>query len=116
MVGKVDQTVTTGKGDADMRFLTEVDRVLFGAYISKPYDTQYLEMRWGNRFIPRANDLTRVINLVRKNTPSGRVRASCSICKEGRIDVHRWMFCCADHSTVKSMEKIIDGVIHAYWR
>ena len=42
------KVLATGKGDVDMRFVTEVDRVLFGAYIIKPYDTQYFEMRWGN--------------------------------------------------------------------
>lgn len=102
-------------GTSTMRKLDEIDRVLFGGYIINPADTQYFEVRWDNEIIPCANDLTKAIALSRRLNPPVRVRASCSICREGSMYVHRWMFCCADTGSMTTMDEIINCVQTAYF-
>ena len=102
-------------GGMKVRKLEEVDRVLFGSYIVNPADTQYFEARWNDTIIPCANDLTKALTLAKRTNPPARVRASCSICKEGPIYVHRWMFCCADEQSMTMMDEIINCVQAAYF-
>lgn len=106
--------VSGGKGN--MRHLEEVDRVQFGAYIPSPHDTQYFEVRWNDTIIPCANDITKAIQLMKTQLqPPVRVRASCSVCKEGNGYVHRWMFCCDSAEAVGPMNMLMESVQSEYF-
>ena len=103
-------------GKSNMRNLEEVDRIQFGSYIPNPYDTQYFEVRWNDSIIPCANDLTKAVQMMKTQlTPPVRVRASCSICKEGSGYVHRWMFCCDSMNAVDPMNVLIETVQNEYF-
>ena len=103
-------------GSTTMRHLDEVDRVQFGTYITNPYDTQYFEARWNDTVIPCANDLTKAITLMKTRlNPPARVRASCSICKEGSAYVHRWMFCCETPEAIEPMQSLMETVQSTYF-
>ena len=103
-------------GGSAVRHLDEVDRVQFGTYIPNPCDTQYFEARWNDTTIPCANDLTKAIHLMKTRlNPPARVRASCSICKEGSAYVHRWMFCCDTPDSVEHMYSLMESVQAEYF-
>ena len=103
-------------GTSTVRHLDEIDRVQFGTYIPSPCDTQYFEARWGDVVVPCANDLTKAIHMMKtKLNPPVRVRASCSICREGNSYVHRWMFCCDSPEAIDPMYSLMESVQTAYF-
>ena len=103
-------------GGSAVRHLDEVDKVLFGSYIPNPCETQYFEARWDDTVIPCANDLTKAISLMKtKLKPPARVRASCSVCREGNGYVHRWMFCCESPDTIEYMYSLMEKVQTTYF-
>ena len=113
---KIQRSFNKFVGGSTVRHLDEVDRVQFGTYIPSPYDTQYFEARWDDTVVPCANDLTKAIHLMKtKLNPPARVRASCSICKEGNAYVHRWMFCCDSPDAVDPMYSLIESVQTTYF-
>ena len=94
---------------------TEIDRVIFGKYISRPYDTEYFEFKCNSDVIPASNDLRQAIFMSSRHNPPIRLRASCSICdcKNGTY-LHRWMVCCGSINDIRYKDELIYSIYGEY--
>ena len=92
----------------------EIDRVLFGKYITNPYDTEYFEFNCITDRIPAANEIRKAIFMSSK-CKSVHLRASCSICDcENGTYLHRWMICCGDSDDVLYEQELIFAIYGEY--
>lgn len=93
----------------------EIDRVLFGKYISDPYDTEYFEFKCYSDIIPASNDLRKAIFMSSRCRPPVHLRASCSICDcEDGTYLHRWMICCGNINDVRYKDELIYAIYGEY--
>ena len=89
----------------------ELDRVLFGKYISHPYDTECFEFNCIRDKVPASNDIRRAIFVSSKSTPRVMLRASCSICDCGDGTYqHRWMVCCANPEDIEYKDELVYAI------
>lgn len=107
--------VNTSREFRNKRHYKELDRVLFGKYISHPYDTEYFEFNCTTDKIPSSNEIRRAIYTSSRLNPPAYLRASCSICDcEDGTYQHRWMVCCADSNDMVFKDELIYAIYGEY--
>lgn len=93
----------------------EIDRVLFGKFITSPYDTEYFEFNCTTSRIPAANEIRQAVYVSSRCNPPAYLRASCSICDcEDGTYQHRWMVCCSSSNDMVCKDELIYAIYGEY--
>ena len=99
----------------DYKRYNEINRVLFGRYITSPYDTEYFEFNCITDKIPASNSIRQAIMVSARQNPPVQLRASCSICEcgDGTFQ-HRWMVCCGNSRDIVFKRELVYAIYGEY--